>query len=95
MAGPDASGLKVNDRKVRADDITARCAAARGESGRCPAAARATRAAGRGSRGSHGGEAERVHRCGVIAAEVRAAQRKYDDVEVAAAHLQGMLDKPK
>jgi hypothetical protein len=41
------------------------------------------------------GDFDRVHRCGVIAAEVRAAQRKYDDIEVAAAHLHGMLDKLK
>lgn len=38
------------------------------------------------------GDFENVHRCGVIAAEVRAAQRKYSDIEVAAAHLHGMLD---
>jgi hypothetical protein len=38
------------------------------------------------------GDFERVHRCGVIAAEVRAAQRKYFDIEVAAAHLHGALD---
>ncbi|GAA0349719.1 hypothetical protein NE235_26165 [Actinoallomurus spadix] len=41
------------------------------------------------------GDFERAHRCGVIAAEVRAAQRKYDDIEVAAAHLHGMLDELK
>jgi hypothetical protein len=34
----------------------------------------------------------RVHRCGVLAAENRAAQRKYFDIESAAAHLHGMLD---
>ncbi|MBC6458942.1 hypothetical protein [Actinomadura sp. HBU206391] len=39
------------------------------------------------------GDLENVHRCGVIAAEVRAAQRKYSDIEVAAAHLHGMLDQ--
>jgi hypothetical protein len=33
-----------------------------------------------------------VHRCGVLAAESRAGQRKYMDVEMAAAHLHGMLD---
>jgi hypothetical protein len=38
------------------------------------------------------GDFERVHRCGVLAAEVRAAQRKYDDIESAAAHLHGMLE---
>jgi hypothetical protein len=39
------------------------------------------------------GDFDTVHRCGVIAAEVRAAQRKYIDIEVAAAHLHGMLDE--
>ncbi|MDT7782929.1 MAG: hypothetical protein QOF58_1348, partial [Pseudonocardiales bacterium] len=39
------------------------------------------------------GDFENVHRCGVISAEVRAAQRKYADIEVAAAHLHGMLDE--
>jgi predicted Rossmann fold nucleotide-binding protein DprA/Smf involved in DNA uptake len=39
------------------------------------------------------GDFDTVHRCGVIAAEVRAAQRKYTDIEVAAAHLHGMLDE--
>jgi hypothetical protein len=39
------------------------------------------------------GDFQNVHRCGVIAAEVRAAQRKYTDIEVAAAHLHGMLDE--
>ncbi len=34
----------------------------------------------------------RVHRCGVLSAEVRAAQRKYFEIETAAAHLHGMLD---
>ena len=38
------------------------------------------------------GDFENVHRCGVISAEVRAAQRKYADVESAAAHLHGMLE---
>ena len=38
------------------------------------------------------GDFEQVHRCGVIAAEVRAAQYDYDDIEKAAAHLHGMLD---
>ena len=33
-----------------------------------------------------------VHRCAVLAAESRAGQRKYLDVENAAAHLHGMLD---
>jgi hypothetical protein len=39
------------------------------------------------------GDFENVHRCGVIAAEVRAAQRKYNDIEKAVAHLHGMLDE--
>jgi hypothetical protein len=39
------------------------------------------------------GDFERVHRCGVLSAEVRAGQRKYQDIEVAAAHLHGMLDE--
>jgi hypothetical protein len=33
-----------------------------------------------------------VHRCGVLAAESRAGQRDYTDIENAAAHLHGMLD---
>jgi hypothetical protein len=37
------------------------------------------------------GDFEKVHRCGVLAAESRAGQRKYDDIESAAAHLHGML----
>jgi hypothetical protein len=38
------------------------------------------------------GDFEDVHRCGVLSAESRAAQNRYDDVEVAAAHLHGMLE---
>jgi hypothetical protein len=38
------------------------------------------------------GDLARVHRCGVLAAESRAGQRKYSDIEGAAAHLHGMLD---
>jgi hypothetical protein len=38
------------------------------------------------------GDFERVHRCGVLAAESRAGQRKYYDIELATAHLHGMLD---
>jgi len=38
------------------------------------------------------GDFERVHRCGVLAAESRAGQRKYADIESAAAHLHGMLE---
>src|SRR6266542_1506083 len=38
------------------------------------------------------GDFEKVHRCGVLSAEVRAAQNEYYDIEVAAAHLHGLLD---
>lgn len=38
------------------------------------------------------GDFEKVHRCGVMAAEVRAGQYKYADIEGAAAHLHGMID---
>jgi hypothetical protein len=38
------------------------------------------------------GDFEKVHRCGVLAAESRAGQRKYTDIELAAAHLHGMLE---
>ena len=38
------------------------------------------------------GDFEKVHRCGVLSAESRAGQRKYVDIENAAAHLHGMLD---
>jgi len=38
---------------------------------------------------------EKVHRCGILAAENRAGQYKYDDIEGAAAHLHGMLDAVK
>jgi hypothetical protein len=38
------------------------------------------------------GDFERVHRCGVLSAESRAAQRNYADIETAAAHLHGMLE---
>jgi hypothetical protein len=38
------------------------------------------------------GDFRRVHRCGLLAAESRAGQRKYYDIEVAVAHLHGMLD---
>ena len=34
----------------------------------------------------------KVHRCGVIAAETRAGQYKYDDIEQAAARLHEMID---
>jgi hypothetical protein len=38
------------------------------------------------------GDFKRVHRCGLLAAESRAGQRKYHDIELAVAHLHGMLD---
>ena len=39
------------------------------------------------------GDFEDVHRCAVLAAESRAGQNKYQDIENAAAHLHGMLEK--
>ncbi|GIH22396.1 hypothetical protein Aph01nite_07060 [Acrocarpospora phusangensis] len=39
------------------------------------------------------GDFAKVHRCGIIAAEVRAAQRDHTDIEVAVAHLHGRLDE--
>jgi len=41
------------------------------------------------------GDFERVHRCGVLAAESRAGQYKYHDIENAAAHLHGMIERMK
>ena len=38
------------------------------------------------------GDFKDVHRCGVLAAESRAGQYKYQDIENAAAHLHGMMD---
>ena len=38
------------------------------------------------------GDFERVHRCGLLAAESRAGQYKHVDIELAVAHLHGMLD---
>ncbi len=38
------------------------------------------------------GDFRRVHRCGLLAAESRAGQRKYHDIELAVAHLHGMLE---
>jgi hypothetical protein len=38
------------------------------------------------------GDFERVHRCGLLAAESRAGQYKHFDIEREAAHLLGMLD---
>jgi hypothetical protein len=39
------------------------------------------------------GDFESVHRCGVLTVESRAGQYKYYDIENAAAHLHGMIDK--
>jgi hypothetical protein len=36
-----------------------------------------------------------VHRCAVLSAESRAGQYKHHDIELAAAHLHGMLDEKK
>jgi hypothetical protein len=41
------------------------------------------------------GDFEKVHNCGVLAAESRAGQYKHFDIENAAAHLHGMLDLVK
>jgi hypothetical protein len=38
------------------------------------------------------GDFEKVHRCGVLSAEVRAGQYKHLDIEAAAAHLHGMIE---
>ena len=38
------------------------------------------------------GDFQNVHRCGVLSAESRAGQYKYQDIENAAAHLHGMID---
>jgi hypothetical protein len=38
------------------------------------------------------GDFERAHRCGLLAAESRAGQYKYFDIEHAVAHLHGMLE---
>ncbi|HEX5831800.1 MAG TPA: hypothetical protein VFY16_12520 [Gemmatimonadaceae bacterium] len=38
------------------------------------------------------GDFRSVHRCGVLAAETRAGQYRYADIEQAAAHLHGMID---
>ncbi|HEV7677265.1 MAG TPA: hypothetical protein VGQ42_01695 [Candidatus Dormibacteraeota bacterium] len=38
------------------------------------------------------GDFDKVHRCGLLAAESRAGQRKYADIERAAAHLHGMIE---
>ncbi len=39
------------------------------------------------------GDFQRVHRCAVLSAEVRAAQYRYSDVEAVAAQLHRMLDE--
>lgn len=38
------------------------------------------------------GDFKDVHRCGVLSAESRAGQYKHVDIELAAAHLHGMID---
>jgi hypothetical protein len=38
------------------------------------------------------GDFKKVHRCGILAAESRAGQYKYSDIEQAAAHLHGMIE---
>ena len=38
------------------------------------------------------GDFENVHRCALLAAESRAGQRKYYDIELAVAHLHGMVE---
>jgi hypothetical protein len=38
------------------------------------------------------GDFKKVHRCAILAAESRAGQRKYLDIEHAVAHLHGMLE---
>ncbi|MGP4055290.1 hypothetical protein ACTWP6_10795 [Mycobacterium sp. 4D054] len=38
------------------------------------------------------GDFHDVHRCGLLAAESRAGQRNYYDIETAVAHLHGMLE---
>jgi hypothetical protein len=38
------------------------------------------------------GDFQDVHRCAILSAESRAAQRKYEDIKTAVAHLHGMLE---
>src|SRR5689334_9887260 len=38
------------------------------------------------------GDVVMLHRCGLLAAESGAGQRRYDDVESAVAHLHGLLE---
>jgi hypothetical protein len=39
------------------------------------------------------GDFKKVHRCGLLAAESRAAQQNYDDIDKAVAHLHGMVER--
>jgi hypothetical protein len=39
------------------------------------------------------GDFKQVHRCAILAAESRAGQYKYADIERAAAHLHGMIER--
>jgi hypothetical protein len=39
------------------------------------------------------GDLKNVHRCAMLSAESRAGQYKYVEIELAAAHLHGMLDE--
>jgi hypothetical protein len=41
------------------------------------------------------GDFVKVHRCGVLSAEVRAGQNKYRDIEDAAVRLRDMMDEQK
>ena len=41
------------------------------------------------------GDFEKVHRCAVLSAESRAGQYKHHDIELAAAHLHGMMEEIK
>jgi len=41
------------------------------------------------------GDFKNVHRCGLLAAESRAAQYKHHDIESAVAHLHGMVEAQK
>jgi hypothetical protein len=41
------------------------------------------------------GDFVRIHRCAVLSAESRAGQYKHRDIELAAAHLHGMIDEEK
>jgi len=41
------------------------------------------------------GDFQKVHRCGVLSAESRAGQYKHHDIELAAAHLHGMIEQMK